>query len=85
MGGSKIFDWGGPRIEKARNDGQNMALLALKSWSIVPPPLEPPLAGILLSNKNSAVLEIRIFLVYHKYIRITSNLNFGASISLPGA
>ena len=34
MGGSRIFDWEGPHNEKARDDGQNMALLALKSWSI---------------------------------------------------
>ena len=44
MGGSRIFDWGGPRIEKARDDRQNVALFALKSWPIggghgpVPPP-----------------------------------------------
>ena len=49
MGGSRIFDWGGPRIEKARDDRQNVALFALKSWPIggghghVAPPLEPPL------------------------------------------
>ena len=34
MGGSRIFDWGGPRIEKARDARQNVALFALKSWSI---------------------------------------------------
>ena len=34
MGGSRIFDWGGPRIEKARDDRQNVALFALKSWPI---------------------------------------------------
>ena len=44
MGGSRIFDWGGPRIEKARDDRQHVALFTLKSWSIggghgpVPPP-----------------------------------------------
>ena len=32
MGGSRIFDWGGPRIEEARDAGQNMAIFALKSW-----------------------------------------------------
>ena len=34
MGGSRIFDWGGPRIVKVRDDGQNVALFALKSWPI---------------------------------------------------
>ena len=34
MGGSRIFDWGGPHIEKARDDRQNVALSALKSWPI---------------------------------------------------
>ena len=34
MGGSRIFDWGGPRIVKARDDRQNVALFALKSWPI---------------------------------------------------
>ena len=50
MGGSRIFDWGGPRIVKVRYDGQNVALFALKSWQIwggmalgPPPPLEPTL------------------------------------------
>ena len=45
MGGSRILDWGGQRIKKVRDDGQNMALLALKSWSIVGghgPVLPPP-------------------------------------------
>ena len=49
MGGSSIFHWGGPHIEKARDDRQNVALFALKSWLIggghgpVAPPLEAPL------------------------------------------
>ena len=34
MGGSSIFHWGGPHIEKARDDRQNVALFALKSWPI---------------------------------------------------
>ena len=34
MGGSRIFYWGGPGIEKARDDSQNVALFALKSWPI---------------------------------------------------
>ena len=34
MGGSRIFDWGGLCIEMVWDDGQNMALFALKSWSI---------------------------------------------------
>ena len=34
MGGSRIFDLGGPFIEEVRDDGQNMALFALKYWSI---------------------------------------------------
>ena len=54
MGGSRIFDWGGPRIVKVRDDGQNVALIALKSWRIggghgpVAPPLEPPMLTVLL-------------------------------------
>ena len=58
MGGSMIFDWGGPHIEKAQDDRQNVALFALKSWPIggggawprVPPhTLEPPLVvGVLI-------------------------------------
>ena len=49
MGGSRIFDWGGPRIDEVRDAGQNVAIFALKSWPIwgghgpVAPPLEPPL------------------------------------------
>ena len=52
MGGSRIFDWGGPRIVKVRDDGQNVALFALKSWLIgggawpCGPPLEPPLIKV---------------------------------------
>ena len=45
MDGSRIFDWGGPRIVKVRDDCQNVTLIALKSWPIgggrgpvVPPP-----------------------------------------------
>ena len=34
MGGSRIFDWGGPRIDEARDAGQNVAIFALKSWPI---------------------------------------------------
>ena len=34
MGGSRIFDWGGPRIEKARDDGQKVALYPLRSCPI---------------------------------------------------
>ena len=51
MGGSRIFDWGGPRIVKARDDRQNVALFALKSWPIggghgpVPPHLGTALGG----------------------------------------
>ena len=50
MGGSRIFDWGGLRIDKVRDAGQNVAIFALKSWSIggggmaLWPPLEPPLS-----------------------------------------
>ena len=49
QGGSRIFDWEGPRIDEARVAGQNVAIFALKSWPIggghgpVAPPLEPPL------------------------------------------
>ena len=47
MGGSRIFDWGRPRIEKARDDCLKVALYPLKSWPIggggdmalCPPPL----------------------------------------------
>ena len=48
MGGSRIFDWGGPRIEEARDAGQNVAIFALKFWPIggghgpVPPPWNHP-------------------------------------------
>ena len=34
MGGSRIFDWGGPHIEKAWDDHQNVALSALKCLPI---------------------------------------------------
>ena len=34
LGGSWIFDWGGPRIDKAQDAGQNVAIFALKSWPI---------------------------------------------------
>ena len=29
MGGSRIFDWGGPRIDEARDAGQKVAIFAL--------------------------------------------------------
>ena len=55
MGGSRIFDWGGPRIDKARDDRQNVALYALKSWPIwggpwpcAPPPWNRPCALVTL-------------------------------------
>ena len=44
MGGSRIFDWGGPRIDETRDASQNVAIFVLKSWPIggghgpVPPP-----------------------------------------------
>ena len=34
MGGSRIFDWGGPRIDDARDAGKNVAIFALKSCPI---------------------------------------------------
>ena len=34
MGDSRIFDWGGPRINQAWDAGQNVAIFALKSWPI---------------------------------------------------
>ena len=34
MGGSRIFDWGGPCIDEVRDAGQNVATFALKSWPI---------------------------------------------------
>ena len=34
MGGSRIFDWGGPHIDEARDAGQNVTISALKSWPI---------------------------------------------------
>ena len=34
MGGSRIFDWRGPRIVKVREYGKNVALFTLKSWPI---------------------------------------------------
>ena len=49
MGCSRIFNWGGPRIDKVRNDGQHVAKSLLKYWPIggegawAPAPLEPPL------------------------------------------
>ena len=48
MGGSRSFDLGGLRIEKARDDGRKVALDSLKSWPIggpwpCAPPLKPPL------------------------------------------
>ena len=50
MGGSRFFDWGGPRIEKVWDDGQKVGLNLLKSWPIgggrgiaLWSPLEPPL------------------------------------------
>ena len=30
-GGSRIFNWGGPRIDRAREDCKNVALFPLKS------------------------------------------------------
>ena len=52
MGGSRIFDWGGPCIVKVRDDGQNMALFALKSWPIGggPWPCGPPPGTALVSD-----------------------------------
>ena len=47
MGGSRIFDWGGLRIDNVRDDGPHVALFPFKSWPIggghepVPSPLKP--------------------------------------------
>ena len=68
MGGSRIFDWGGPRIDEARDAGQNVAIFALKSWPIggghgpVAPPLEPPM-GVLTDclEKKYCWLAVRLF------------------------
>ena len=63
MGGSRIFDWGGPRIVKARDDRQNVALFALKSWPIGGghgPVTPPPLDQIPYSNPQFS-LKISIF------------------------
>ena len=32
MGGSRIFDWGGPHIEKALDDGPNMGGSRIFDW-----------------------------------------------------
>ena len=48
MGGSRSFDSGGSHIEKARDDGNKVALDSLKSWLIggamaqCPPPRNRP-------------------------------------------
>ena len=34
MGGSRISDWGGPRIDEARDARKNVAIFTLKSWPI---------------------------------------------------
>ena len=50
MGGSRISDWGGPRIDEARDARKNVAIFTLKSWPIgeggmaLWPPLELPLS-----------------------------------------
>ena len=73
MGGSRIFHWGGPHIEKAGDDRQNVALFALKSWPIgggggmalwAPP--GTALAGIVLSISNTAWRSKAKLLVYMK-------------------
>ena len=62
MGGSRIFDWGGPCIEEAQDAGQNVAIFSLKSWliggalALCPPPLEPPLVRI--GDKLIYVLDV---------------------------
>ena len=66
MGGSRIFDWGGPRIDEARDAGQNVAIFALKSWTIRgamalwPPPLEPPLKSV-QTLKGIFFVKVNIF------------------------
>ena len=65
MGGSRIFDWGGPRIEKAQDGHQNVALFALKSWSIggamaLWPPPGTALGVALLPGFQPAAHEHRI-------------------------
>ena len=53
MGSSRIFEWAGPCIEWAGDNGQNVAPYPLKSWQIgrgawpcTPLPLEPPMGWV---------------------------------------
>ena len=59
MAGSRIFDWGGPRIVKVWDDGQNVALFALKSWPIWGGgmALEQPLATCIISVTVKVVFQ----------------------------
>ena len=64
MGGSRIFDCGGPRIDEARDAGQNVAIFALKSWPIgghmaLWPPLEPPLATFTLPRSLVPISRLK--------------------------
>ena len=65
MGGSRIFDWGGPHIEKARDDGQKVALNPLKSWPIGgghvpvgPPPWNRPWFTIIKQTYTGLPTEV---------------------------
>ena len=53
MGSSRIFEWAGPCIEWAGDNGQNVAPYPLKSWQIgrgawpcAPPPWNRPWSGL---------------------------------------
>ena len=68
MGGSRIFDWGGPRIDEARDAGQNVAIFALKSWPIggghgpvAPPPWNRPCSQFTVpgtSNREQIIAKV---------------------------
>ena len=76
MGGSRIFDWGGLRIVKVRDDGKNVALFALKSWPIggghgpVAPPLEPPMIKR-KHSKNDIFLALILFSYHQSFSNFT--------------
>ena len=64
MGGSRIFDWGGPHIDEARDAGQNVAIFALKSWPIggpmaLWPPQEQPLASSTLPRSLVPISRVK--------------------------
>ena len=90
MGGSRIFDWGGPRIDKVWDAGQNVAIFALKSWPIGggamalwPPPLwnRPCIIIIVLYILYTVVVDKCFVLLFFGRVKVLHIQRRGKTLS----